>query len=226
VREHGERAVISNWKSAKRSRDGALVGHIIRYEWALDKLQGSQCLDAGCGSGYGTHFLANNGVDEIIGVDASEVAIRYCLKCWSDTSNVAYRVMDVRRLDFDDESFSALVSFEVLEHLDDQGQEQFISEVARVLRPGGIALISCPNEFRSVHRNPFHLKELSCDELSSLLGRHFGEVTMYGQELVANEPSNRYSRLARRIWLPRVKFEISDETRETALWLVALTRKS
>jgi SAM-dependent methyltransferase len=51
---------------------------------------------------------------------------------------------DATALPFDDESFEAITMFDLLEHVPDDGKA--IAEALRVLRPGGILLVSTPNE--------------------------------------------------------------------------------
>jgi SAM-dependent methyltransferase len=65
-----------------------------------------------------------------------------------------------------------VVNFQVIEHLWDQGQ--FVAECLRVLRPGGVLLMSTPNRItfspgRDTPVNPFHTRELSAAELTELL---------------------------------------------------------
>ncbi len=65
-----------------------------------------------------------------------------------------------------------VVNFQVIEHLWDQGQ--FVGECARVLRPGGLLLMSTPNRItfspgRDTPLNPFHTRELNAAELTELL---------------------------------------------------------
>jgi SAM-dependent methyltransferase len=66
-----------------------------------------------------------------------------------------------------------VVNFQVIEHLWDQGQ--FAAECLRVLRPGGVLLMSTPNRItfspgRDTPLNPFHTRELNAAELTELLG--------------------------------------------------------
>jgi GT2 family glycosyltransferase/glycosyltransferase involved in cell wall biosynthesis/ubiquinone/menaquinone biosynthesis C-methylase UbiE len=68
-----------------------------------------------------------------------------------------------------------VVSFETLEHLGDH--DRFLSEVRRVLRPGGLFLVSTPE--RDVYsapgqpKNPYHVLELTQPKFAQLLGTHF-----------------------------------------------------
>lgn len=49
--------------------------------------------------------------------------------------------LDIERLDIEDASFDTVVAFHVLEHVDDR---KALSELFRVLRPGGTAILSVP----------------------------------------------------------------------------------
>jgi SAM-dependent methyltransferase len=65
-----------------------------------------------------------------------------------------------------------VVNFQVIEHLWDQAQ--FVTECHRVLRPGGVLLMSTPNRItfspgRDTPLNPFHTRELNAAELTELL---------------------------------------------------------
>ena len=71
-----------------------------------------------------------------------------------------------------DASVDVVVNFQVIEHLWDQ--PQFVAECARVLRPGGLLLMSTPNRItfspgRDTPINPFHTRELNAAELAELL---------------------------------------------------------
>jgi len=57
-------------------------------------------------------------------------------------SPLAMRHMDIRALDLPDKSFDCLVCYHVLEHIDDEMQA--LSELRRVLKPGGWAVIQVP----------------------------------------------------------------------------------
>ncbi len=71
-----------------------------------------------------------------------------------------------------DASVDVVVNFQVIEHLWDQ--PQFVAECLRVLRPGGLLLMSTPNRItfspgRDTPVNPFHTRELNAAELTELL---------------------------------------------------------
>ena len=158
---------------------GIVALHLKRYEFALPWCRGAEVLDAGCGVGYGSAFLSE-AAERVVGVDRDEPAIAYARARYGGP-NVEFQVGDVAALDLPDTSFDAVCAFETIEHLDDAGA--FVGEVARVLRPGGVFLVSTPraDETTTTPANPFHRVELSRADFESLLRRFFGEVELYGQ---------------------------------------------
>jgi SAM-dependent methyltransferase len=93
-------------------------------------------LDVGCGTGTMLAHLARYG--RVQGIDADPEAIRFCRR---------RGVRDVRHvppgpLPFPDESFGLVTALDVVEHIaDDAGA---VREIARVLDPGGLALLTVP----------------------------------------------------------------------------------
>ncbi|MBA2686165.1 MAG: methyltransferase domain-containing protein [Gemmatimonadaceae bacterium] len=107
----------------------------------LDPLmvRGRKALDVGCGDGarYGARVHAS-GV-EIHGVDISEVAVASARERGIDA-----RVASLADpLPHPDASFDVVICLEVLEHL--VNPAIVTREIARVLKPGGLALLSVPN---------------------------------------------------------------------------------
>ena len=98
--------------------------------------QSLRVLDAGCGTG-GT-LAALEGVGELWGCDISTEALEMCRLRGLD------RLVESRieALDFDDASFDVVISCDVLEHVEDDAGA--MRELARVLRPGGICVLTLP----------------------------------------------------------------------------------
>jgi SAM-dependent methyltransferase len=125
-------------------------------------------LEAGCGEGYGADLLATV-ARTVIAADYDEPATRHVL--------ARYPAVDVLRtnlavLPIQDETVDVVVNFQVIEHLWDQ--VGFLAECRRVLRPGGLLLITTPNRRtfspgQDTPLNPYHTRELAANELAELL---------------------------------------------------------
>lgn len=155
--------------------------HLSRYQFARELFQSQwDCLDAACGSGYGTAFLAEK-VRSVSGIDFSESAIEFA-KARYMIPNLAFQQADLQcPLPFPDQSFDAITSFETLEHV--AKQEQMLSEFHRVLKPNGLLVISTPDKDVSEwigFDNHFHVAELSKRDFVTLLGRWFSVDQLFG----------------------------------------------
>jgi SAM-dependent methyltransferase len=98
---------------------------------------GLRLLDAGCGTGY--NLLALAGLGRATGVDLSPDAIAFCRE-----RGVRALRGSVLQLPFADASFDAVTSFDVLYHAWVSDDRAAVAEMARVLRPGGVALVRVP----------------------------------------------------------------------------------
>ncbi|MEW6661067.1 MAG: class I SAM-dependent methyltransferase [Bacillota bacterium] len=113
--------------------------HMSRYLLAQSLFKGKKVLDAGCGAGYGSAFLAVNGAKAVVGIDLSPEAINYA-KINFQAANLTFQVGDCCDLKFPRNSFDAVVALEIIEHLNQY--LQFLAEVKRALKPGGLLLVS------------------------------------------------------------------------------------
>jgi ubiquinone/menaquinone biosynthesis C-methylase UbiE len=151
--------------------------HRARYWWALQWVAGKRVLDAGCGTGYGAAMLADGRPEALVGVDISDEALTDARQRLGD--DVELVRADVRELPFDPESFDVVVCFEVIEHIDRQADA--LAELKRVLRPGGVLLISSPNRDVYTPGNPHHVREYRPEELRSELEARFQHVQLHRQ---------------------------------------------
>ncbi|MEH3143192.1 MAG: class I SAM-dependent methyltransferase [Mycobacterium kyogaense] len=133
-----------------------------------DRFSDADVLEAGCGEGYGADLIAGV-ARRVIGLDYDEYAVAHVR---SRYPRVDMRHGNLAELPLPDESVDIVVNFQVIEHLWDQGQ--FVAECRRVLRPGGLLLMSTPNRITftpgsDTPVNPFHTRELNAAELTELL---------------------------------------------------------
>lgn len=103
----------------------------------LNLRPGEKVLEVGCGRGVFLDRLAGEYGVEGWGVDVSPISIAEAKK--EAVHSLHVEVADAAKLPYRSEEFDAVVSFDVLEHV--ENQPQAVAEMVRVLRPGGCLLI-------------------------------------------------------------------------------------
>ena len=95
-------------------------------------------LDLGTSTGTNLRMLKDLNCRQAIGLDKSPEAIRYCAEKGLGTVEQG----DVCDLPFEDERFALVLATDIVEHVDDDVRA--LSEIRRVLAPGGTAVITVP----------------------------------------------------------------------------------
>lgn len=99
------------------------------------QLRGRRLLDIGCGRGRWLRWFAERGATTT-GIDFAPDAVESCV-----ASGLEARQASAADLPFEDASFDMVTSITVLLHLPYEMKAQAVAEIARVLRPGGTALL-------------------------------------------------------------------------------------
>jgi SAM-dependent methyltransferase len=154
--------------------------HLARYRFAIPYVAGKAVLDIGCGVGWGSRLLLDEGgAAAVTGVDIFTPAIEYAEQHFSGPT---YLVGDMAALPVPDASVDVVVCFEALEHVHDH--QAVLAEVQRVLRPDGLFFVSSPNPDVYPEGNAYHLHEVKPDELRHSIASAFPHVRLFYQELL------------------------------------------
>ena len=103
-------------------------------------LRGLDVLEVGCGRGGGAAFVFERHEPRALtGLDLSDVAVAYCRRRYGRVG-LQFVAGDAERLPFADASFDAVLNVESSHCYPNVGV--FLTEVARVLRPGGVLLFA------------------------------------------------------------------------------------
>ena len=162
-------------------------------------LAGRRVLDLGCGYGGRTVFYAEQGAT-MAGIEISDVMVERC-RAFAAEHGVAvdFRLGRAEALEFPAASFDAVLSYDVLEHVQDPAQA--LREIARVLVPGGTAWLVFPtylgglaSHLDYVTQLPFLHRVFDPDTLIAAVN-HFLADPNYG---VPSQPASRVGPLGRR----------------------------
>ena len=141
--------VAENWWSDDirwvRTLKNLVPGRLAWFDRHIDWTD-KTVLDLGCAGGFMAEALAARGA-RVTGIDPAEQAIEAArAHAGAEGLSIRYDVGVGEDLPYDDGAFDAVVCVDVLEHVADLSK--VLSEVARVLKPGGLFL------YDTINRNP------------------------------------------------------------------------
>ena len=161
--------LAADWEQRYRRRSfRARQVVLVECLHGLD-LAGSSWLDAGCGTGTLSRWLAERGCD-VLGVDAASSMIEAATQFAQTSAHVDTlkfaRVETIGRLPLEDDSMDGVLCSSVLEYVDDP--RACLAEFARVLRSGGLLLVSVPNRNSLIRQ-----AQVACYRLGARIGQNW-----------------------------------------------------
>jgi len=175
VAYHG--SLADGWESRYQKSSFQMRQCVLEKCLRGENLTGTLWLDAGCGTGTLARWLAGRGCG-VLGVDAAPemvAAANQSLEFESHSDRLSFvRVSTLARLALDDSSLDGILCSSVLEYLPDPGA--CLTEFARVLKPGGLLLVSVPNRDSIARR-----LQLACHHLGGLLGQSWCKFLNYSR---------------------------------------------
>ena len=154
--------------------------HLSRYALARGSVRGKRVLDAACGEGYGASLLKKWGAQSVEAIDIDKQAIEKATNLFAQ-KDIHFQCHTCEELPFEDASFDMVCSFETIEHL--AHPEAFLREIRRVLKTGGIVIMSCPNDpyYKQFGApdNPFHKKQYTYFDFKEMVEPILGSDVRY-----------------------------------------------
>lgn len=148
--------------------------HLARYEFAIDCLKDISTptgvligADIFCGSGYGSHMLAQRLPCFLTGIDGSSEAIQRAANHYTDLN--LFFSHKFFPFFLPPEHFDFIVSIESIEHV--ENDKLLMQCFAQALKPGGRLIISAPNsEVVDLIKNPYawHYRHYKKQEIINL----------------------------------------------------------
>ena len=110
-------------------------------------------LHIGTGEGdYDRTFSTH--ADSVVACDVNESDLAFARELNHDLENLDYQIQDAQALTFESETFQSVVAIDVIEHVEDS--EAMLREISRVLKPGGMAVVSFPSLYFPITYDPIN----------------------------------------------------------------------
>lgn len=182
---YGERQECEN-------KDWGYYAHLSIYNFGLGYLKNLDCLEIGCGTGYGTNLLQEGGVKSILAIDKSEKEITMLKKRYPKIDFLA-RDLDLEGLQLGSIRVDAVFSSNVFEHL--AYPEKTLEGIHASLRERGIFILAIPpvttkGMLEMNAKNLFHINNIPPWAWMTKLNRYFEEVTYYRHWVKNNKITN------------------------------------
>lgn len=184
------------------------------YVVAKDFVRGD-VLEVGCGEGRGIPLLIDR-CTSLTAVDKIKPALDKLQKQYPAARFIHMNIPPLTGLP--DNTFDCIVSFQVIEHI--KNDILFLEEIHRVLKPGGVALITTPNRKMSLTRNPWHIREYLPEELQQLGKKIFREVEMKG--ITGNDKVMTYYEQNKRSVERITRFDLLNLQYRLPAWLLRM----
>ncbi len=186
----------------------------LAYHYAAERVSGS-VLEIGTGVGYGIDIIAPQ-VDHFVTLDKHLPRIDQ-----EDLPrNVEMVEFAVPQLPFGHNTFDAIISLQVIEHINDD--IEFIAEAYRVLKPGGFLILTTPNAPMSLTRNPWHIREYTIEEFTELLSTKFDPKKIERLGIEGNSRVKEYYEKNRKSVKSITKFDIFNLQHKLPRWMLQI----
>ena len=135
------------------------------------------CVDLGAGECALSNLLSREltkGKIRFMAIEMEKDAVEIAKKL---VPHIDIRQGDVTNTGIQENSADILVSSEVIEHVNDPSL--MVSEAKRILKPGGILVLSTPVRISEKPKDPHHIKEFFPEEFETFLKNYFNDVKIH-----------------------------------------------
>ncbi len=178
-----EEARLGPWTSYSLMHDPKHMAFVLaRYKFCAKMLSGKDSvLEVGCGDAFGTPIVAKE-VKKLHCVDWEERNIIGNRRRLSHISNITFDVADVS-VEKPDGSYDAIFNIDVVEHLEPEFEDRFVSNMIASLVKHGVMIIGTPNESASQHAtyrsDHQHINLKNAESLKKLMNRYFHNTFIF-----------------------------------------------
>ncbi|MBF0320918.1 MAG: class I SAM-dependent methyltransferase [Nitrospirae bacterium] len=156
--------------------------HLSIYRFAMGRAANKIVLDAGCGEGYGSAYMARSGAGFVHGIEIGPGAVGLAREHFN-APNLKFHEMDIQNISgFEEHSIDFIVCSNVLEHIPNPWLS--LHSFAKILKPDGVFLLAVPpiTDDGLKMRNlaiPYHLNIWTPRQWHYAVGCFFEDVQRY-----------------------------------------------
>lgn len=186
---------------------------VNRYMWAAAQCRGKDVVEAACGAGPGLGVLAATARTVEAG-DYSPTILEFARRQYA--SRLSLHEFDAQKMPFADGSKDVIILFEAIYYLPEPAR--FLAECVRVLRPGGMVLLSSANkDLWDFHPSPYSHRYFGVADLGALFAQYGFECEFFGFQPVDRSPLRQ--RILRPIKRAAVMSGLMPKTMSGKRWL-------
>lgn len=186
----GERMDINYYNMNYEYFDMYQKSHFKRYEFVKQFLNSNDEVgDFACGSGYGTLMMSEI-AKSVLGHDICKTTIDEINERYNGVSNVSFEQKDLLDINYKNK-FDKIVSFETLEHFEENELKKLIFIFYNSLKENGTLIFSTPyDQEKSENSMKFHRTFYITEEtVNNFLSPYFKVDNFYYQNYVTHEIS-------------------------------------
>jgi SAM-dependent methyltransferase len=195
--------------------DNPLHQRLLKAYVAAVPFVSGNVLEVGCGQGRGVHLLVEKAA-QFTAVDKLEEPLVVLREKFPQARFMAINLPPFTGLA--DDAYDCVVSFQVIEHIEDD--TFFLKEIHRVLKSGGVALLTTPNRKMTLTRNPWHVREYVADELEMLARRFFPHVEVKG--IAGNDKVMAYYEQNKKAVQRLLRWDVLNLQHRLPAWMLRL----
>lgn len=159
-----------------------LVFVLSRYKFCAKLLDGKHSvLEVGCGDSFGSPLVAQ-AVKDLFCLDRESRLIDSNQERLAGVENIEFHTMDITAKS-PDKKFDAAFSLDVIEHIDPEKDNAFVSNICKCLTKDGVLIIGTPNieaaKYASEPGASPHINLKSHDTLKKLLANYFNNTFIF-----------------------------------------------